>query len=143
MPEPSIIELPSLRWTFGCIADREPRGGSHVYEQGRHFPVTNLGWLLRHSAEVHDLFVSTARYETVAIGSTTNLYGLKSYRSLGCSFDAILAARLEGGRVYVSEFADRTVLRDWLDRPKFHGRTVSWDHRTYIIGSTDYAELPR
>lgn len=137
MPEPSTIELPSLRWTFACMHDREPRGGSHVYERRRHFPVTNLGWLLRHAGEAHDVYVSTQRLKSLAVGGGPPL-GYVPYRaSEGFNFDAILAVRLTG-RVYVTEFADRTVLRDWLDRPKFQGLRVSWNHTPYIIGSADY-----
>lgn len=138
MPEPSTVELPTLGWTFACLHDREPRGGSHVYEQRRHFAVTNLGWLLRHSGEVHDFHVSTQRLVSLAVGGGPPM-GFKPYRSIPeYGFDALVAARLEGGRVYVSEFQDRGILARWLDRPKFQGLRVSWDHTPYIVGSANY-----
>lgn len=141
MPKPSTIELPTLGWTFACMMDREPRGGAHVYEQRRHFAVSNLGWLLRHASEVHDVYVSTARLKSLAVGGGPP-FGYVPYRSHeGYNFDALLAARLEGARVYVTEFASRTVLRDWLDRPKFQGLRVSWDHTPYLIGASDYRAL--
>lgn len=122
-----IIEVAHMRYVFRCIADREPRGGSHVYDPigNRHFAVKNLGWLLRHSDEVFDFYVRT----------------FKLTRGHNVNYDVILAARLHGARVYVTEFADRTVLKGWLDRPSFQGCTVNWGHHYYTIGSRDYYEL--
>lgn len=125
MPTPDTIELPSLRYVLSCIRDREPRGGAHVYGPARHFSVMNLGWLLRHSDEVHDFYVRT--------------YALTPAHNV--NYDVILAARLHDGRVYVTEFADRRVLKGWLDRPRFRDMPVLWNSHAYIIGSRDYREL--
>lgn len=91
-------------------------------------PVTNLGWLLRNWREVHDLHVWTFY----------SYFGLpRNMRSVP-QFDAILAARMVGCRVYATTFADKSVLAQWLCRPVLRGRPVYWNGRAYITGSTDY-----
>lgn len=139
MPEPRLITLADTRYVFACIHDRAPRGGCGWYgPDGRYHPVTNLDWLLRHSHETHDLWVSTGRYKSLAMGGGPP-YGRVDYES----YDAILAVRLTGGRVYVTTWQSRTLLREWLKRPKFLGRAMHWECRTVVIGAPNYEEVCR
>lgn len=138
MPNPTTTLLADMRYVFACIHDREPRGGHGYYDHTGHYtPVTNLGWLRAHSAEVEDLWVSTSRFKSLAMGGGPP-YGRTNHDG----FDAILAARLTNGRVYVATWQDRTILHDWLARgDKWRGRPVHWDCVAYIVDSRDYHRM--
>jgi hypothetical protein len=132
------ITIASTSEVFRCIRDRAPRGGSMVYDAstGRFKAVRNLGWLLSHSNEIHDLWVSTYSYRSLAVGGGLP-FGRCDHPG-GLPF-AILAVRMETGKVYVTDYADRHLLAEWLLRgQKFRGRLIHWDHKSYIVGSTDY-----
>lgn len=135
MPVPRLDTIATIGHVFACIQDRRPRGGCGYYnDTGRYKPVTNLGWLLRHSNEIHDLWVSTGHYKSLAMGGGAP-YGRVNYEA----WDAILAARLTNGRVYTAVWQSRTHLHDWLVRPNLSGRVVHWECHAMVIGSIDYA----
>lgn len=75
--------------------------------------VKNLGWLLRHTGRVIRLEVEVSP---------------RSDR------DARLSAVLEGAERYVTDFADREVLRRWLDRPVFRGKVCVWFGEPRVVG---------
>lgn len=139
MPTPRLLTIADIGYVFGCIHDREPRGGCGYYDANGHYtPVTNLGWLLRHSHEIVDLWVSTGTFKSLAIGGGAP-FGRVNYPD----FDAILAARLTNGRVYTSTWQSTDLLHRWLKRPKLLGRVVHWEHTAYVIGDHDYEQLAR
>ena len=124
------------------VAEREP------------LHVKNLGWLLRHAGDVkHPLEgvgftvrgwrYSGSRY--AGMGSTGPLMAISD------NFDPILFAHLNDGRTYVCQWADISILHDWLNRPRFKHYTVHWDYNssyglgvpnTVAIGGKDYNDLP-
>ena len=71
-------------------------------------PVRNLGWLLRHWKGVESFRVTLPQ----------------GHRFGHC--DVVLSAALRDGSCYMTNFADRTVLAGFLDRPVFRGVEVSW-----------------
>lgn len=134
MPVPRLDTIATVGHVFACIQDRRPRGGSGYYNANGHYkPVTNLGWLLRNSNDIHDLWVSTGHYKSLAMGGGPP-FGRVNYDG----FDAILAARLTVGRVYVCVWQSSELLHDWLVRPKLNGRVVHWECRAFVIDSIDY-----
>jgi hypothetical protein len=69
--------------------------------------VQNLGWLIRHWKDVKSFDISEG-----PVAST--------------SWDAVMVAHLNNGGAYVTTWADKTVLRDWLHRPVFRGAPLNW-----------------
>lgn len=137
MPNPTLDTIADLRYMFACMKDREPRGGTGYYDRTGHYKaLANISWLLRHSTDIHDLWVTTYTYRSLAIGGGLP-YGRCDFPG---DFDAILAARLTNGRVFTDTWADRNILKDWLIRPNLSGRTVHWDFAAHIIGSHDYCK---
>lgn len=140
MPFPKLETIADMGYVFACIQDRKPRGGTGYYDRTGHYkPVTNLGWLLRNSQDIHDLFVSTGRYKSLAMGGGPP-FGRVNYGP-EYGFDALLAARMTNGRVYVTTWQDRTILRDWLIRPKISGRLLHWECKSVIVGAPNYEEI--
>ena len=66
--------------------------------------VRDLGWLLRHGSEVTFFLVTP--------GFRGN--------------DATLTAYISGGTRYVTQFASKDVLWNFLHRPKWFGLSVDW-----------------
>lgn len=81
--------------------------------------VKNLGWILRHWAEVSRIVVDP--------------------RDNG---GAMVYFYLKDGRRYVTDYASRCVLRGFLDRPVFCGLPVYWGSETPMtIGSNEYRAM--
>lgn len=78
----------------------------------------NLGWILRHWQDALRITVEPR----VDGGAWVFWY-------------------LRDGRRFVSEYADRGVLRGFLDRPVFRGLIVTWDSRLYTIGDEQYRAM--
>lgn len=134
-----VETIASMSYVFRSISECAKRDnvGSFVFDPvnpSRSREVRNLGWLLAHSSEVHDLWVSTYTYKSLNMAGGTP-YGRCDWPG---GFDAMLAARMLGGKVYATPFADKSLLAEWLLRPKLRGRIVHWDHSVYAIGSDDY-----
>jgi hypothetical protein len=91
-----------------------------IAPDGTEKEVTNLGWLLRHWADVEWFEVHP-------------YYG--QYRG---AWDCVLCAHLKDGRRYVTEFASREVLWYWLDRPKFQCLPVKWFGAVVPAGGLKY-----
>ena len=108
-----LIRFPAerIRQPLACV--RNPEGLTYW--------VKNLGWLLRHNREV-------LHFEVFEI----NVAG-KGYRH-SWTKDVRLVAHLIGGSTYETEFADRLVLYEWLDRPIFRGRPVTWFGKLTKVG---------
>jgi hypothetical protein len=68
--------------------------------------VKDLGWLLRHAADVERI--------TVILQQSGQ-------------WDCHLYAYLKDGRSYSCGWASRRVCRDWLRRPRFAGVPLNWD----------------
>lgn len=89
-----------------------------VSRDGKEIPVKNLGWLLRHWKEVVDLEV------------------MDDYNG-----DATLVANLGEDDWYLADFASRSVLHDWLNRPVFKGVLVTWFGIKCKVGDEVYKKL--
>lgn len=90
------------------------------YPDGKSKAVKNLGWLLRHAADVERFEVSTG---------LTGRYG---------GGEGLLNAVLSDGRKYATSFASDSLMLQWLDRPVFKGAVIRVDGMTSAIGSDDY-----
>jgi hypothetical protein len=66
--------------------------------------VKNLGWLLRHSKDVGSIYIHTLPGEPQ-----------------GCEMTVALP-----GMIYHTTWASREVCRQWLRRPSFKGKFLSW-----------------
>ena len=82
--------------------------------------LTNLGWLLRNWQQVTSFEVFRP--------------------SPGDSSDIIMAALLRDGDFYVTTWASRSVMQNWLDRPVFQGVPVKWHVPTERRGERDDPE---
>ncbi len=65
--------------------------------------VKNLGWLMRHAAEIIEL-------------------GFTRFNEHG---PYQLSAKLKGSTTYLSEYASYGVFLDWVNRPSFHGLALT------------------
>jgi len=84
--------------------------------------VKNLGWLLKHRAEVAHFNVRTEK--TLPAGTVGR-------------FGAILTAQIgkgDGALTYRTEFNSRDILRDFLSRPSWRGLRCYWDDQPETIG---------
>lgn len=88
----------------GGPAPRSNPSHSAVVRGGKVKQVKNLGWLLKHWQDVSSF--------TVSPGARGN--------------ECLLVAHLRSGGEYVSDFADSSVLKAWLNRPVFKGVPVRW-----------------
>ena len=86
---------------------------SIVYPDGRLRTVKNLGWLLRNWKNV-DHF-------KVVPGTIKEHHEAKLYEYM------------TDGTFFRANFADKTVLWNWLKRPVFLGLTVDWFGEEHII----------
>lgn len=138
VPYPMTETVPNIAAVFRAMSIVREQGDSVVFDAARsqidrdpvYRKVTNLGWLLRHSADVVDLYVSTRE--------RSRFYGSPAWPE---NVSAILSVRLHGGKVYACTWADRSLLAEWLDRPSFQGRMISWDHRAMIVGGDDFRSI--
>jgi hypothetical protein len=92
---------------------------SRVTKNGRVRVVKNLGWLLRHWKDVESFWVKT------------NISG-----------GAYLTAILRGGGEYTTRFADKGILRKFLDRRIFRGVVAEWNGERVHIGSAAWRLSP-
>jgi len=84
-----------------------------IAKDGTEKEVENLGWLLKHWQEVEWFEVHT-------------YYPSIHERDKPRYWDCWLVAHMQEGIRYKTEFADKSVLWDWLNRPKFRGLPVKW-----------------
>lgn len=86
--------------------------------------VKNLGWILRHWMEVSRIVVDIRD----DIGPVSS--------------GAMVFFYLRDGRRYVTDYASRSVLRHFLDRPVFCGLPVYWGSETPMtIGGPEYRAM--
>jgi hypothetical protein len=78
-----------------------------VDPEGNVRSVKNLGWLVRHSADVRELRVQFPRH-------------------VDDDGKPILVAYLNDGTRYATNFEDVTVLRKWVHRASLRGRRLYW-----------------
>jgi hypothetical protein len=104
--------------------------------------VTNLGWLIRHNNDViNPLQGVTFLVKGWRYGKRI---GIPSVGPLTIEhFRPVLFANMNDDRTYACQFMDAMVLRDWLDRPSFHGYLINWDlnpgsSTTCTIGTAEY-----
>jgi hypothetical protein len=74
--------------------------------------VANLGWILRHWKDVERIRV-TPIFKTDDVTNPDH-------------WDCAVIFYLNDGRYYATPFASSSVCLDWLDRPVFRGRPLSW-----------------
>jgi hypothetical protein len=92
--------------------------------------VKNLGWILRHWAEVEWLGFN---------------YAPDNKRMIAGEF----VAKLKDGTTYISEYASLSVFWHWVNRPVFKGVTlrlrINYDGptREFIIGDAEYKRIDR
>lgn len=79
-----------------------------------HTPVKNLGWLLDNMYGQKAKIVHAAHVFVPYQPSPTN------------GRDVVFAVLFEDGTAYATMFADRAILRDFLQRPSMQGFTVYW-----------------
>lgn len=79
---------------------------SEVHRGGKIRKVKNLGWLLKNWQEVDHFDVEEGKGFPVS--------------------DAIMTAHLRDGGKYITDWASREVMANWLNRPVFRGLTVNW-----------------
>lgn len=79
-----------------------------ISPDGTEKEVKNLGWLLQHDEDVE--WFEVYQYYGTPRGM----------------WDCMLCAYLKDGRRFVTEFASRSILWEWLDRPKFRCLPVKW-----------------
>ena len=91
-----------IKAQYGCI----------ILDQDDNFvkETKNLGWILNHYYEVDRI-----RVRPVTVYDTPDTY-----------YDAVAIFYLKNDYKYVTPFADRRVLDDWLNRPKFQGIPLDW-----------------
>jgi hypothetical protein len=109
-------------------------------------PVKNLGWLLRHHNDV--------LHPVVGVGFYVKGWRYAPNGTMPVPiehFNPVLIAALDDGRFYATQWADVTLLHEWLNRPVFQHYIVNWDYsasygfagpQTCAIGGKDYADLP-
>lgn len=84
-----------------------------TYPKGNQREVKNLRWLREHSAQICELAVM--RFEPIETA------------------EAFLSADLTDGTNYTTGFCSASVLRKWLDNPKFRGKRCNWFGKDEII----------
>ncbi len=94
-----------------------------ISPDGTEKEVRNLGWLLRHDEDV----------EWFEVHQYYQYYGDR-HGVWDCTF----CAHLKDGRRFVTEFASRGVLWEWLDRPKFQCLPVLWFGAVVPAGGLEY-----
>jgi hypothetical protein len=88
------------------------------------FRPVNLGWLLLHWVDVAKFDVTNI-YKTDAIANPDH-------------WDCALIATLRDGRKFATPFASKSVLLDWLDRPRFRGLPLRWFGYHGVAGGEKY-----
>lgn len=78
--------------------------------------VKNLGWLVRHWREVVSFTIDAPRIDNC---------------------DCLLRAHMSDGAEYSTDFASSNLLKDWLHRPVFRGRPVTWNVAVPLYAQRD------
>lgn len=84
--------------------------------------LTNLGWLLKNWKDVDSFSVHVLRTRNLRIGTT--LFELPEV--VDRWGDCWMVAYMNDKRIYATTWASHETLKDWLVRPVFIGRPITW-----------------
>jgi hypothetical protein len=95
----------------------------------------NLGWLLHHWSEVSyfEVHLKSARFISTAQRGAAGIQVELPPMDHPSHWDCWLIAYMTDSRIYATEFADKSVLKDWLARPRFEGYQVEWFGMQLVI----------